>query len=578
LPQRHLHVRALGPLLVSFDGAEEAALTQPRPLALLSYLLLAEPRGPHSRDTLTALLWPDSSAEQARQAVRNALHMIRQALGEDVIVNAGREQVDVDRARVSCDVYRLESDLERGRVEAVLERFGELLDGFHVSSAPEFERWLDAARAALRARILRAALASVKTLESDGDSEAALRLLRSVHHLDRDNEQVLRRYVEMAASSGDVPGALRAYRSFAARLAREYGAQPSAETTALVDKVTRYAARLASGRPSVDGDLYVLCLRGTFLFLRAMHVGGRVEDLHHSRQLFDRVLEREPDFGPAVAGLSNYYAVCAARGVLQPFAEHFGRAIELSHRALALDPTLAIPHVHLGVQAMYIECDWERAEREFSRAVELDPSYAEARRFLGICLMHTGRRDAGLQALLDATRTESQIPAFRNSLADALLAMGMVGEAIEELRVALQLEPGYRAARDRLIRGLEREHRFMEALAERRIAGPADTAERFQRAFDADGAEGYRREREAEVRWLIGSLEARVHTPDIPGGYFSPPELRIALAHAELGEWGAARAWEERAVAAKPGVRRWFLGRPELDPLRETGMASQGVS
>lgn len=161
------------------------------------------------------------------------------------------------------------------------------------------------------------------------------------------------------------------------------------------------------------------------------------------------------------------------------------------------------------------------------------------------------------------------MPMFHNSLGDALLALGDHEQAIHELRAALQLDGGFRAARVRLVRCFERAGRFAEALAERRMLDDSERLQRFTRALAEDGAEGYRRERAVELRTVIRDVTDRVNagSPASAADLFNPPELRLALAHAELGEWDEALRWEEHAAAIQPGRRQWFLGRPELRPL-----------
>src|SRR5713101_6123519 len=101
-----IEFRLLGTLsLTTADGREVGSLlSQPRRLALLAYLAAATPRGPHRRDTLLALFWPDLDQEHARAALRQALHVVRDALGAEVIVTRGDEEVGVDLERISCDV------------------------------------------------------------------------------------------------------------------------------------------------------------------------------------------------------------------------------------------------------------------------------------------------------------------------------------------------------------------------------------------------------------------------------------------------------------------------------------------
>jgi DNA-binding SARP family transcriptional activator len=103
-------LQLLGPVyLRRLDGSPlPRPLTQPRPLAVLAYLALARPRGLHSRDTILALLWPESTQASGRHALRNALHAIRYSLGDDALVTAGDGLVGLDPARVRCDALELE--------------------------------------------------------------------------------------------------------------------------------------------------------------------------------------------------------------------------------------------------------------------------------------------------------------------------------------------------------------------------------------------------------------------------------------------------------------------------------------
>ncbi|MDB4869139.1 MAG: transcriptional activator protein, partial [Gemmatimonadales bacterium] len=234
-----VQLHALGRVSVTrIDGdATAPLLTQPRRLAVLAYLLLARPRGLHSRDTLVALLWPEADQAGGRHALRNALHGIRQALGE-VIVTAGDEQVGVNRDRISCDAISLEVDLAAGRLEEAVTRYtGELLQGFHVGEAPEFEHWLDGERSHLHDSVLRAAIASAERCRARGDVEGALSAARRASALAPDDEVSLRRLIEILNVAGDRAGALREYDRFAARAQKDYGVHPSAETLELVRKL-----------------------------------------------------------------------------------------------------------------------------------------------------------------------------------------------------------------------------------------------------------------------------------------------------------------------------------------------------
>jgi DNA-binding SARP family transcriptional activator len=231
-----LHV--LGTLDVgaaSPNGARHL-VTQPKRLALLVYLALAEPTGLHARDRLLALLWPEADDRSSRHSLRNALHSLRQALGEDAIVTRGEAFVGLDFQRLRCDALELRAHVAAGRLDdAVALWAGELLPGFHVSDVPEFERWLDQQRVDLFRAVRAAAWKRCAALEGAGVPE--LDATRFAYRLDPGDEPGARRLMRLLASAGDRAGALQVYEDLAAYFERELEAEPSAETRRLATEV-----------------------------------------------------------------------------------------------------------------------------------------------------------------------------------------------------------------------------------------------------------------------------------------------------------------------------------------------------
>jgi DNA-binding SARP family transcriptional activator len=327
------------------------------------------------------------------------------------------------------------------------------------------------------------------------------------------------------------------------------------------------SARPPSGtepRQLYSPDAWVMHARGHYLFLRSAH-GGPAEELLLCREYFERALDLDPTFSPAVAGLSNFYAVAARRGVLAPFREHFGRAIALSEQALAMDPTLAVPHVHFGVQALYLDDDLPRAGAEFSIAVQKDPSYAEGHRFLGVWLGMTRRHDEALRHMERAVALEPDIPHFLSSLGAARLAAGDRDGAEEALRRTLLLEPRHTAARERLIRLLDESGRQSDAVVERERPPALPEAPMLRAALN-EGPDAYTR----AVRDLLvleaEALESRVRTSreESVADIFSPPTVRLVSLYARAGELKRARSWELQSKALRPGLVHWFSALPEL--------------
>jgi len=249
-----IDLRLLGAIDVRASGREEGGpvLTQPKRVALLLYLALAEPAGLHARDRLLALFWPEADDNSSRHSLRNALHAIRQALGDDVIVTRGEAWVGLDFHALRCDALELRAHLAAGRVSEALALWrGDLAPGFHVSGAPEFEQWLEEERAALGGAVRAAAWKQANALEGSGAAE--MEAARQAVRFDPGNEPGTRRLMRLLAASGDRSGALRAYQELAAWFARELEAAPSAETEELAEQLREMApVRQASRDRVVD--------------------------------------------------------------------------------------------------------------------------------------------------------------------------------------------------------------------------------------------------------------------------------------------------------------------------------------
>lgn len=235
-----IDLRTLGALeLTSADSnAVGSVLTQPRRAALLCYLALALPRGFHRRDALFALFWPEHDADQARHALRQSIYFLRRALGPKTIVSRGDGELGLAPDQVRCDVWALEAAVDQGRPADALALYrGEPLAGFHISDAPDFERWLDQERWRVRQLAVTAAWALVAAREREGDAAGAADAAGRAVALAPTDEAAVRRLILLLQRLGDRAAAVRAYEAFAWKLEGEYELQPSAETRSLVASI-----------------------------------------------------------------------------------------------------------------------------------------------------------------------------------------------------------------------------------------------------------------------------------------------------------------------------------------------------
>jgi tetratricopeptide (TPR) repeat protein len=169
------------------------------------------------------------------------------------------------------------------------------------------------------------------------------------------------------------------------------------------------------------------------------------EDLQKAKDYFTQSIVADPSYAKAYVGLADCY------GLLREFAgmpdsEAWPRALAAARRAVELDDLLAEAHSSLGFALFYGSLDLKGGEREFKRAVELNPNYSEAHHWYGTALMTVGRLTEASEELARARELE---PASRSILADQGLLLfhaGKRAQAIEQLQQIEAAEPSFRSA------------------------------------------------------------------------------------------------------------------------------------
>src|SRR5213593_2705660 len=298
-----IELRLLGRLSLTGADRREATtlLGQPRRFALLAYLAAATPRGFHRRDSLLALFWPELDQEHARTALRQALRVLRVALGSGAVASRGDEEVGLDFEQVWSEVTAFDAAINAGQTLEAMDLYrGPLLEGFFISDAPEFERWLESERGRLRETASQAARALVEQYESRGNLTTAAHWARRSVELAPHEEAAVRRLIAVLDRHGDRVGALEAYETFAHKLSENYAAEPAAETQALVAAV-RARAQTAPPVPLPAVDLLPRLragLAGRYRIERELARGRTAtvfmaHDLKHDREVALKVLHPE---------------------------------------------------------------------------------------------------------------------------------------------------------------------------------------------------------------------------------------------------------------------------------------------
>jgi tetratricopeptide (TPR) repeat protein len=181
------------------------------------------------------------------------------------------------------------------------------------------------------------------------------------------------------------------------------------------------------------------------LYLQGRHHWNRrtADGLQRAIDLFTRASEIDPNFALAFAGLADAWVLMPEKSDV-PGDEAFPRAKEAALRALALNDSLAEAHTSLGQVMRLFDRNFEAAEREFRRAVELNADYATTHHWLGMNLFFDlGRPEEGLSHLERAERLDPISGVIKFSLGGVLRAQGHLDEALEKYLELRDIDPTY---------------------------------------------------------------------------------------------------------------------------------------
>ena len=256
IPPHRIELRTLGRVSIrGVDGTEvDEVVHQPKRLAILVYLAVAEPHGFHRRDSLLALFWPELPEKRARNALNKTLHFLRSHLGDDIVVSRGSADVGLDRGNVWTDAVAFEEALEEGQPGEAIDLYGgPFLDGFHVSEAAEFEHWIDRHREHLEVRYAAALQELAVRAAKLGDTSGSVELWRKLVDHDASNSRAVVGLMEALESMGERGAALEQAEEHAALLREEFDAEPDVEVETFADRL-RQAPRALPPRAEEAPD------------------------------------------------------------------------------------------------------------------------------------------------------------------------------------------------------------------------------------------------------------------------------------------------------------------------------------
>jgi TolB-like protein len=230
--------------------------TQRHRIALLTLIVAAWPQ-PLARDRATALLWPERDTASARRLLNLAVHVLRGALGDGVIISAA-DALLVDPSRLWCDLHELRLAIAARDADRIVQCYtGPLLDGFHLDDSVEFEYWLDERRRELGHAYVGALRAVAERQQADRDAHGRVSTCRRLVAADPHSGAYALTLMHALEAAGDRIGAIQHAAEHAQRLRADLELEPDADVVALAERLrtapsTRRSASNVAPRHSVS--------------------------------------------------------------------------------------------------------------------------------------------------------------------------------------------------------------------------------------------------------------------------------------------------------------------------------------
>jgi serine/threonine-protein kinase len=322
--------------------------------------------------------------------------------------------------------------------------------------------------------------------------------------------------------------------------------------------VNELRLKLGRGQRRYDTNLeaYELYLKGSAL------VGRRdIPNLENAVNVFQQVLVKDPAFAPAYAGLAIAYArMSVPSGMKLPFATVQSIIRPAAMKALELDPLLADAHVAMGwVHSR--ELDWSGAEKEFQRAMDLNPGLTESyTSYSTSTLRPLGKTDVALRLLRVALENDPLSLDVQREIGEVQIQAGRYEEAIATLQHVRAVETAFPFADTHLARALVLAGRPTEALP---------LYEKMDGGYVGGFAPGDARRRGPPRQVLAYvMLGRRAEAERLAAKHEDAPPSTLAMIHAALGNKDRAFEALERAAVVEPQRVPIVLAYPEFAGLR----------
>jgi TolB-like protein/DNA-binding winged helix-turn-helix (wHTH) protein/Flp pilus assembly protein TadD len=317
--------------------------------------------------------------------------------------------------------------------------------------------------------------------------------------------------------------------------------------------------RLAKDAHPVNTDAYQAYLLGRYYWNKRTADG-----LAQAGKYFQQAIQKDPNYAPAYSGLSDYFAFLTLIGgpEILPPNQAMVQAKAAAVKAVQLDDSSSEAHASMGHILHNSDWDFDGAEREFKRAIELNPNYATAHHWYAHMLMQVGRTDESLAQARLAQELDPLSPFINNGLARQYYLSRQYDKAIAQCKVVLEMDPTYLPARTQLALAYEQKGMLAEAVSTmeqtRKLAGDkTDLPMVHALLAHAYALAGRRADAQSELNVLIAIGQKR----------YVPPSY-LAIVYLALGDKNKAFDYLNKSYQDRSEQLLYLGVEPLVDPLR----------
>jgi len=305
-------------------------------------------------------------------------------------------------------------------------------------------------------------------------------------------------------------------------------------------------------RATENTEAYQLYLKGRFYWNRRTEEGVK-----KAIEYFNQAIERDPSYAQGYAGLADGYIVLENQGGM-PGIEAFPKARAAALKALEIDDTLAEAHTSLASIKEEFDWDFSAAEKEYKRAIELNPNYSLAHLWYSLFLSEMGRLEEAMAEIKKAREVDPLSLPINRNLGACFYLSRRYDEAIAQWRSVVEMDPNFASVHEELAAVYGLTGRYQEAMSEWQKVLALDGEKELAAVWEKYAATGDYR---GALHRTVGILEERAKRKYVDPGWIAQWYMRLA-------DKDHAFQWLEKAYQQHSGLLLNLKVGPGFDLLR----------